>query len=525
MSQFLPVLPVDCWTHILSFIVCDIVVSEKKYEYHEYDITVETSYLNTMYAVWALGLKHINEAYKDAIINEMQKKFGHHGLPNDFVLSRCLLQSPKLKIDGDIIEGHMVLRAMRRAFELNCAVPLLKQISKNGNGNDHPEIWKQLIEQSMNCPEAFDVICYHFSENFDDHDTYHDIFSKLSYQLAFDRKIEMLNSIGRLAYPSQFSDRAMHFAGKIAKGMIDGKQKKLFKMSIERNFKPITQIIAEEMPDVRQSSYVRINDQYGNQYDIDDIKYGYQKMLTDILHYCCESKHGTVEQIELLVARGAKVKPLKLVTTKYATIRLDMCCTAIRHIDITDLKDPFDQTYFLTNALCNKSLPVIRSVLDMIPRMELKDEKKILAQCCADPIIDANDVLLTELHERKFFTSVQWIEVLVEILCDLQYYIMPVQYMPWKVRFTKKHGTAVDQKSRKIIQRVVRNTGLEFNKGNYLWKHCADRLEAQYADYQSKRTYGYYEEPAFLPKDRHRCTHGFMNQFRKTFFGRATKTE
>jgi hypothetical protein len=524
MSRKLPILPADCWTHILSFIVCDIIVSEKKYEYHEYDVKVETSYLNKNYAVWALGLKHINEAYKDAIIIEMQKKFGHLGLPYDFVLSRCLLQSPNLKIDGDIIEGQMVLRTMRRAFELNCATPLLKQISiKNRTGNDCSEIWKQFIDQSMNCPEAFDVICCHIADN-DDSDMYYEIFSKLSYQLAFDGNLKLLQSVGRFAYPSQWSDRAMVFAGKIAKGMIDGKRKKLFNKSFERHLRPIAQILAEEMPDIRQSPHMRINDQYGNQYDIDDIERAYQKMLTDILHYCCGSKHGTVDQIELLVTRGAKVKPLKLVTTKYTAIRSDICCTAIRHIDIADLKDPFDQKFFLTNALCNKSLPVIRSVLDMIPRMELKDDKKFLAHCCADPIIEANDVLLTELHERKIFTPVQWIEVFVEILCIIQDQIMPVQYMPWKVRFTKKYGTAVDLKNQQIIQRVVRNTGLEFNKGNYLWKHCADRLEAQYDDYQSRRVCGYYEVPAFLPKDRHRCTHGFMNQFRKTFFGHVKKT-
>jgi hypothetical protein len=555
MSSGKPVryVPSDCWTHILSFIIY-----EKK----------NATKLNPNPTLLYVN-RQIHVAYKNAIIQECQKKFGHLGLPRDFKLSYCLLRSPELKIHWN----PMLLSTMRRAFELNCAVPLLEQIletpcyeiSDDQKDEKRFEFWKEITELSLTCPtcpEAFDMICCKFAENnvyepynygCDLHYKYKylDFFSKIAYQSAFDSNDKMLNSVYRLSYPSRPSTNAIHIAKHIARGAVDGKQKKLFEHLIGHVFKPPTQILVDKKITEQKNIILHNQDAVDRDADADDqgpeildyeldddpddvfefdesdtdyLNSRYQNMINDILIDCCKLECGTVDQIDLLAKHGAVVT-LNILCSDVKSINPDMFCHMVKYFNNTKYQyiNIFEKETYLNNVWSSRSPQIIRSTFDIIPKIHLQDEKNLLARCCARSAIRANDILLTELYEKKFFSPKDWIIVLIEVLCQLQKHIININ----KPKVSWKHqsfgsGQSINHDDKKVMHQLIGYTGTEFKKGTTIWKDCYDSLDACYMSRIEFLSEVYRIDLMISPEDRHRCTYSFMNSFRKTFFS-ATK--
>jgi hypothetical protein len=507
MTTQLPIrLPVDCWTLILSFIVCDRKgnkrIGDKKSAINR------TTYPNAKYAVWALGLKHIDLAYKNAIINECQKKIGRFGFPRDFKLSYCLLQSGNLGKHT----GCWPISAMQRAVELNCDDMLLEQFIQNAsyqpNDVGHPNdyvlfdntdkrlvFWEKIIQITItsNRPKTFDMICCYFAttphnDNEFSLPTTYMLFSDLAYQLAFDGNTKMLDSIYRFSFPSDTSDDGVHFMNKIVDGFVDGKHTILFEQMI-------AQILST----------------------------GYRKriidVLSDILWTLIRSENSTEEQIRLLIGNGATIDWILFDNIGQLGDRPKIFQLAIDQIDFKYISEDSKRD-LMSSWFRQKSFQIVQIVLDKIPSLNLKNEKDAMIFACKTAVFCENNAMLKEIKKREIFTENDWCAVLMGVLSEIQIIILDGFVISWKSMFIPddyKSSSSIGNNTRAIIRQLVNYTGTEFKKGNELWQKCADHLWKQYSDHENalQRDHGIELDPT----DRQRCTHGFMNRFRKTFFG------
>jgi hypothetical protein len=486
-QKTLPYIPTALWSHIMSFLI-----TEKK-RIHRTELNggteltsgtelirdtdtqharKNTGYYDNNewpnYAVWALSQSQVSLGYRNQIIRTFRKKYDYLVVPDDFKISYCLLHSTNLVLQ----KGTLLLHAMSRSIEIGCSVVLFERIvvSLDINSNTHRNrrsdlvtmmgkeryfFWKRLINLSKFCPDLFARIIDHFIKlwwKFAEIESVVEIFLDTAYQIGFDGSVDskILQTINRIAYPSNQHKIFQKITLMIIQGTVDGEQEKLFNHMIVNHIK-----VPDNIHALKKNAM--------------NIKH--QDIINRIITYCFCAKNGNTEQLELLIAaNGGKIDTC-LMDNNVIFKNFGMFCVAIKHYDIEKNGDPEFGARFLIRVFENGSAPIIRVVLDRMPDFfsQLDNEVKtnVLVNMMYHTVMWGNEEIMNAIIERKLCTHEIAIQVLERLLIDFQKSVL-------------HEHICVRQKTNQCIVQLMNQIGNDFENGSFIWQRCCETLQTNY---------------------------------------------